>query len=133
MPAWWRWLLVLPAAACGPALMVAAYLLLDAALTRLCPRELLVSGACTAGWYPAADLAATCTSVALGALATVVPGAIAAPARRTHVAIALMAAGTAWAAFTLFAIGPAALAPFACALVAGAAGVWLVRRRAVLD
>ena len=122
MAAAWRWLLVPFAALCGPALMVAAYLLADRGLMGLCPADRIVSGACTADWYPAAEGVAVCLSAALGAWVAVRLGSLAAPSLRTRVALAILLAGAAFAGHALYVIGTDVLAPFTCALAGGVAG-----------
>ena len=98
-------------------------------LTGLCPRELIVSGACTAPWAGAAELAAMCVALAVGAALFVVLPAWCAPAHRRAVAWACWTAGAALVGSAWWQIGASFAAPSISALVAGALAVAAVRWR----
>jgi hypothetical protein len=114
-----RWLLVVPLGVGGAfvGFVVAAFL--DSASVRLCPPELLVSGACTAAWYPALQQGIMCLGGALGAALVVSMPAFAAPAHKQYVALVALFLGAAYSLWALHGIGSFALLPVVAAVVAG--------------
>lgn len=87
------------------------------ALDRLCPPDLVISGACVAPWHaPAVDgVALSCT--ALAATGIVLAPAATAPRGRRWVALAAFAGGAVFA--SVVASGGGAWAPFTVAAIAG--------------
>jgi hypothetical protein len=93
-------------------------------LDRFCPPELIVSGACTAGWHaPAVEaLVLLCTAVVSAGI-VVVP-ALVAPAGRFQVAVLAYGCG---AVFALYAASGGSLwGPFFVSALSGSASLWLV-------
>ena len=93
-----RWIAVLPAssAAWFVALFVAMHL--HSIVEGFCPPELVVSGQCTAPWYPTADRIVLCVAVALSAFVVVLAAAASAPTHKLNVARLALAVGAAIAA-----------------------------------
>ena len=107
--------------------LVAGLLLLDFAES-WCPPEEMISGMCTAAWFPLASNAVFCFSTALAAVLVVAGAGLSAPARRRQVA---------WTAFTLgsvvalaLAVAAVAWAEFVSAVIAGGLAAFLLSRRA---
>jgi hypothetical protein len=119
-----RWLLVVALVAIGMAIGIFAILLLQEAVMWFCPAALVISGLCTASWYPAVEELAMCLGAAIGAAAVVGLPSLAAPRRRHLVAIAAFCSGTAFAATLAFTGGPLWF-PFASAIASGAMVLWL--------
>lgn len=125
-----RWLATLAAPVLAYVACVVLAITLLRGVTALCPRELIVSGACTAPWTPAAELAAMCVALAVGAVLFVVLPAWCAPVHRRAVAWACWAAGSALVCSAWWQIGASFAAPSICALAAGALALAAVRWRA---
>ena len=122
-----RWLAVLPAsiAAWFAALFVGMHL--HSVVGSFCPPELVVSGQCTAAWYPMADKIVVCVAVALSAAVVVVTAAFVAPSHRAGIARLALALGIAVAA--VMAIPSGLYWELASAVAAGIGAVLLVSAR----
>ena len=116
-----RWLGVLIAPLLGYVVAVLGAVVLTGQLIRLCPPELLVSGMCTASWYPALELAAISVAVGLGASLFVLLPSLVAPHSRRVVATAAFFAAAAVVSWFTWHAGFSFLAPVLTAL--GASGV----------
>jgi hypothetical protein len=81
-----RWALVPIAGWMGWAIAVWTGFELEGVLTSMCPDQLMVSGMCTAGWYPLALEAVTCAGAATAAALVVLLCTVAAPGRKRLVA-----------------------------------------------
>lgn len=125
-----RWLLVVPLGILGVIAGFAVAIALVSIADALCPRELVVSGMCTAPWYGAAFDAATCAGAIVGAWFAVVLPAAVAPAHRKRIAALAFVLGAGYAAYALAAVGASLLLPFVLALVAGAIALLRTVRRA---
>ena len=123
-----RWLAIVPAAVLSWLAGLVAGLGLLAIAERLCPPEAMVSGMCTAPWYPGAEGAILCASTALAAALMVASAAWLAPSRKALAAAILLALGSLYALASAW--GTGAWAAGATAVVAGAATFWLATRRA---
>ena len=97
-------------------------------LDALCPRELVVSGACTATWYEPAFYALTVAFSALAAILIVFVPALVAPSHRFGVAILAFACGAAFATY-FAALERSLWGPFVAASVGGSAALWLASTR----
>ena len=125
-----RWLLVVPAACVGFLLSVACGLALVSLAGRFCPPELVISGMCTASWYPFVTDLAICISAALGASVTVALPFLLAPTHRLPVAITAFAGGSFFALWVLVDGGPSLILPVVSALGGGLLMAVLVLRGA---
>lgn len=114
-----RWLLALLAPAFGLLAVFAGVVLLTDLLVRACPPELLVSGACTANWYPAVEKAAFALAAFVGALIFVWLPVKAAPEHKREVAWVSLAAGSICAAIFVWQAGTELLPSLAAALAGG--------------
>lgn len=124
-----RWALALGSVAAAPGGVLLVAVQATALLDRLCPPAMMVSGLCTAPWYPAAELGAYTLAAALGGWAIVAwPAALAPRARRAvaalaaGLALAITASGWWHAGSTLLWPGLAALLGAAIALRRAAGG-----------
>jgi hypothetical protein len=125
-----RWLLVVPAACLGFVLSVVCGFGLVSLAGWFCPPELVVSGLCTASWYPFASDLAICVSAALGASVTVALPFLLAPTHRLPVAITAFAGGSLFALWILVDGGSSLMFPVASALAGGLLMAVLVLRGA---
>ena len=96
-----RWLAIIPACILSwyVALFVGIYL--HGMIDTFCPPQLIVSGFCTASWYPAVGRIVICLGVALSAFLVVVTAALIAPAHRvliSRIALVVGAVIAAWMA-----------------------------------
>lgn len=123
-----RWLAIVPAAALSWLAGLAAGLGLLTIAERLCPREAMVSGMCTAPWYAGAEAAILCVSTALAAALMVGAAAWLAPSRKIVAAAVVLALGSLYALASAWGTGEWAAG--ASAFAAGAATFWLATRRA---
>ena len=126
----WRWLAVIPAAFMGFFAAVALGLVIWRSLDAFCPAAENFEGFCSAPWYDEAITLALCVCAGVAAFLVVTLSAWTAPAHRRTVSWLAYAIG---AAITIsFGLGSSlqSIGPPACALVAGLAGVWLVKRLA---
>ena len=99
---------------------IAGYELLD----RLCPPELVVSGACTASWHaPAVEVLMLVCTALVSAGIVVIPALIA-PARRFQVAAVAFGCGATFAIYA--ASGGSLWGPFFVSALTGAGSLWLV-------
>ena len=114
-----RWILVPALAPIGYLVTFLSSLLLDQLLLRLCPAELVVSGTCTASWYPIAEMSIFAIGAAIGAAVWVVLPTLVAPAHRTTVAWIAFASGAGLALWFIAHVGSEFAVPFASALIAG--------------
>lgn len=124
-----RWVLVPLLAPLGYVVAVLTVILFTQLLRRTCPPEFVVSDACTAGWYPDAELGAIALATALGAAVWVTLPALAAPSRRNLVAWIAFACGVLFASWFTFQVGLGFAVPFGSALVAGAIAALLITSR----
>ncbi len=113
-----RWLLIVPIAVAAWYVAVALGISLHMGLDALCPPDQIVSGLCTARWYPAASAAVVCTGAGLAAALILVACTWLAPSHRRRVAIATFVAGAVVATF--MGLSANAYGPLATAIVAGA-------------
>lgn len=122
-----RWLLVPISAAFGCWSGIALAVLLYSAFNSLCPADKLVSGFCTASWFPAVEAGVQFSGAAIGAVLAVFLPYLLAPSQKRAVAIAAFVLGSAYA------IGLAAISfdawPYAACAIASAMLV-LVKTRA---
>jgi hypothetical protein len=126
-----RWLTVLVAPGLGYLVAFAGAAVLSEQLTRLCPPHLLVSGMCTAPWYPTAELAAISVAVGTGALLFVLLPTLVAPNNKPVVATSAFVLGTVATTWFTWQVGLSFLAPFLSALgVGGVTALTLTRRAA---
>jgi hypothetical protein len=125
-----RWLTVLIAPGLGYLVALVGGAVLSQQLTRLCPPDLLVSGMCTAPWYPALELAAVSVGFGIGALLFVLLPTLAAPNNKRAVATSAFVVGTAVATWFTWQVGLSFLAPFLSALGVGGATLLALTRRA---
>ncbi|MBL8328639.1 MAG: hypothetical protein JNJ71_07280 [Rubrivivax sp.] len=115
-----RWLLALLAPAVGLFVAFAGVVLLTDLLVRACPPDLLVSGMCTASWYPAAERAAFAVAAFVGALVFVWLPVKVAPAYKNEVRWVCLSAGSVFAAIFVWQAGPELLPSLFAALAGGA-------------
>lgn len=120
-----RWAATVPAFCAGVALGAACALALLHGLDGLCPPELMVSGACTAPWHPAAVIAALTLTSAIAALAALLGVRAVCPGQRLRVLTVAWAVGSVYAAAAWFEVGADFTGP---ALAAIGSGAWLVAR-----
>lgn len=123
-----RWLLIVPLGAIGFAIGICAILLLLSAVTWLCPAELVISGLCTASWFPAAQEVAISVGAAIGAAAVVGLPSLAAPQSKRLVALVAFCVGSAYV-LSLLVMGSSSApiwVPVACAIASGAVALWVV-------
>ncbi len=125
-----RWLLVLPLGFAGFLIGFLSVLALTNLVVRLCPAELLVSGACTAPWASIAEAAALCFGAGVGAFFAVTLPAVVAPSRKSQVALAALLLGGTYAVWLLVSVGTSFMAPFATSIALGLVALRLVRARA---
>lgn len=124
-----RWILAILSPVLAVALTFAMAVVLSEALERLCPPELMVSGVCTAAWYPSAELAAFSVAAVVGGFFFVVLPALIAPAYTRGVAGVALGAGAGYATVFLWGGGVGLLGPYVAAWVGGlAAFLWVFRR-----
>jgi hypothetical protein len=124
-----RWLLVPIVAVVGCWLGFALAIALHSLATRLCPTELLVSGLCTASWFPVAEAASLSFGSAVGATLVVLLPSQLAPAYQRVVGVVAFGFGAIYAASFAVLVGSSTLLYAACALAAGAATlrrVWVL-------
>lgn len=123
-----RWLLALVSPTSGFAVTVTAAIVLTNILEKLCPPELMISGLCTASWFPAAVKAAFATASFIGALVFVALPALAAPTFKSTVAWAAFGAGLTVAVIFLWQGGKDILPSFVAAILGGLLGVFRTSR-----
>ena len=116
-----RWTLVPFAVWLAWGVSVFAAYELEALASYLCPKDQMVSGMCTAGWYDAAFDAIVCFGAAMAAALIVLLCTLVAPASRERVARATYLIGA--IAAVMMATSAHMILPLVCALVAGAL-VW---------
>lgn len=124
-----RWVFVPLVAPLGYVVALVMVVLFTQLLRRSCPPESVVSGACTASWYPNAELGAIAFATALGAAVWVVFPALVAPSRRDRVAWFAFACGALFAAWFTFQVGIGFAVPFGSAILVGAIAALLVAYR----
>ena len=89
-----RWLLVIAAPLLGWYLALMAGVLLLSFVESLCPPEKMVSGICTASWFPFAEKAVFCSGSALAASLVVIGAFVPAPAWRREIAWSVFGLGS---------------------------------------
>ena len=91
---WLRWLLLLPAlCACWFAALLFGLWLFDVAGS-FCPPDQIVSGICTASWYPTAESVCECIGAATAAALMVVVAAVVAPKGKWITTLVVLVCGT---------------------------------------
>ena len=129
-----RWLAIVPGCVASWYLALVVGLLLHSQIDRFCPPDLMVSGFCTASWYPAIERIVICLGAALSAFLVVVTAAVVAPAHRVAVSRFVLATGAAVAIW--MGVRTDAYLELAFALIAGLLAAWLIAgfaRRASLS
>jgi hypothetical protein len=121
-----RWAAVLPAALVAWHLALVMGLAALSVLERLCPPELVISGLCTAAWFPLAEKAVLCFGTAVAAALVVASVAVVAPTRKAEAAYVSIAIGSAIALWLAMELD--AWVEFASAIAAGGITVMGVRR-----
>jgi hypothetical protein len=114
-----RWLLALASPGLGCLLAVVGSVFGALADPYLCPPELLLSGLCTAKWFPYVQLAMVATFVALGATIFVVLPVALAPSHKHWIALVAYAVGAILVTVVAWQVGPSFWPPYAAALAAG--------------
>jgi hypothetical protein len=127
MPAWLRWLLVVPAVFVAWHLAIVAGMLLLAVAESFCPAEQMVSGMCIAGWFRLAETIIFLFSAGLAAVLVIVAAVLTAPAHRVRVAVFTFLAGCLLAAW--FALAAGAVKEALAAVVCGLLTVLFIARR----
>jgi MFS family permease len=94
LPRWLRWLLVLPAVWVAWTAAIWIGLVLHGLVDRWCPPELVVSGMCTASWYPMASKAVVGLGAAIAAALIVTLGTFVAPPPRDQASRRIFIAGS---------------------------------------
>lgn len=126
-----RWIFAPLVPVVGLATTVLAAILLTEALDLMCPPELVVSGLCTASWYPASQQVAFALASFLGALVFVWLPAVTAPKFKPVVAWVAFAAGLAYGCFFLWEVGPSVLPSLVAAVAGGVLAALMQRQNAV--
>lgn len=123
---WIRWLLTLPMAVVGWYIAIIVGMLLLSVAESFCPPEAMVSGACTASWFPTVSRLVFCLATGLAAALVVLLPTLVAPRGRRRVA--WIAFGLGLFAALLMAGAVKAYAEFASAVFAGTlAALWVSR------
>jgi hypothetical protein len=125
-----RWLIVLASPGAAWLLMFAMALLGLEVLDRCCPPALMVSGLCTAPWYPAAEGGVYALSTGLAGFAFVAWPARLAPRRQATVGWAAFGLGLALALGFVTAAGSSLLVPGLAAALGGALALRRIVRSA---
>lgn len=126
-----RWIFALLMPAVGLVITALAAILLTEALDLVCPPELVVSGLCTASWYPASQQAAFAVASFLGAVVFVWLPAVTAPNFKPVVAWVAFAAGFAYGCLFLWEVGPSVLPSLGAAVAGGVLAALMKRQNAV--
>lgn len=119
------WAATVPAFLAGIALGVLATLASLELLDRLCPPAAMVSGLCTAAWYPAAQTAALSLGAALAAVSSLLGVFWVCPGREPRTVTVAWAVGAVYATGAWIEIGASFTGP---ALAALGCGAWIVAR-----
>jgi hypothetical protein len=124
-----RWLLVVPFGVGGAFLgfLVAVHLYELAA--KLCPAEYLLSGICTAPWYPALEQFIMSVGASLGAISAVALPAVAAPAKKFLVAATAFLLGSVYSILLVTEVGGYILVPAFVAIASGVVATLVTRYR----
>ena len=125
-----RWVLSVASPVLALLLTFAAAVLFTYGIERLCPPEFMVSGVCTAAWYPAAETAAFCLSAAIGGFLFVLLPTSIAPSHTHRVAWLAFGAGVTYATLFLSNAGLSIIGPYASSVGGGMLATFLVHRRA---
>jgi hypothetical protein len=120
-----RWVALLPAvlAAWYAAVFIGVAVLNY--VESLCPPELMISGMCTAEWFPRAEKAVFCLATAVSAVLVVLSAALVAPFQKIRTAWSIFAVGSAVA--ILWGVEGEAWLELVSTLVAGGIAVMVVR------
>ena len=121
-----RWALVVPLGVASVLLGFLTALVLRWGAISLCPDAQMISGLCTATWYPAAEAWALSLGSATGASSVVLLPSLVAPRHRVYVGATALVLGAAYATWFLFSAGSSVLLQYLSALVAGVASLWLM-------
>ena len=122
-----RWLAVLPASLAGWYLALAGGIVLHSLATSLCPQALMVSGMCTANWFPWLEELIFAITAALAAFLVVWLATLCCPAGKARVASIAFVLGALVA--ILFAAELHIWLPPLAALVSGLLTLRWLRRR----
>lgn len=112
-----RWLAIVPACILSWYFALFFGIYLHGTLDKFCPPELVVSGFCTASWYPTAERSVICLGVALSAFLVAAAAAAVAPAQRLLVSRIALGIGTIVAAW--MAVKTGSYLEFVCAPLSG--------------
>jgi hypothetical protein len=121
-----RWLWIVPCTILVWYAMLALGMALDSLATRFCPEQSLVSGFCTAAWFPTAERSIMIGCAGLAALAIVVVAAVIAPLKRLGAAAVMFVAGMGVALNMVSQTH--AYAEFGAAAIGGLLGVFIASR-----
>jgi hypothetical protein len=127
MPAWLRWLALVPAAAVGWYGSLIAGFGARSVLTSFCPSDKIISGLCTAPWYAPAEDALICAFAGIAAALIVILPTLVAPSRKVTVAFMVLLLGSLVAVVMGSQIR--AFGPMISAVLAGALAAMFLRRR----
>lgn len=125
-----RWLLALLCPAVALAVTFVAAVLATFLLERWCPPDLMISGVCTAPWYPPAEIAAFSLSALMGGAVFVAMPAWLAPDHKVLVAWVAFGAGLTFAVLFVWHGGPSLVLPFAASVVGGLVAAFKIYARA---
>lgn len=120
-----RWIAVIPAcilAWYAAALFAGIYVL--GVVDSFCPPELVVSGMCTASWYPAAERTVICFGVGLSALFVIVTAAAVSPTHKIFVS--RLALGVGCVVAGIMGVMASAYLELIAAILAGICALFLV-------
>ena len=127
MPAWLRWLALVPAAAVGWYASLIAGLLARGVLMSFCPPDKMVSGLCGASWYAPAEDLLICFFAGIAAALIVALTTFVAPSRKVTVAFVVLLLGSLFA--VVMGSQVQAYGPMISAVFAGTLAALLLRRR----
>jgi hypothetical protein len=126
MPAWLRWLALVPAAAVGWYGSLIAGIGARSVLMSFCPSDEIISGLCSASWYAPAEDALMCVFAGIAAALIVTLPTLVAPSRKVTVAFIVLLLGSLVAVVMGSQIR--AFGPMICAVLAGTLAAMLLRR-----
>jgi hypothetical protein len=121
-----RWLWIVPCTMLVWYAMLALGLALDSLATKFCPADALISGFCTATWFPTVERGIMIGCAGLAALTIVVVAAVIAPIYRMRAAAVMFAAGVLVALNMV--VQTSAYPEFAAAVVGGLLGMLIASR-----
>ena len=121
-----RWLLVIPGAWAAWSLALVTGIAVHSGLERLCPREQMISGVCTAAWFGYAERVVICSGAGLAATLILVTCACIAPSHRPQVVAMTFVVGS-LAALIMGALAHAYAELFTALAVGSLVAVWLLK------